>query len=230
MQHRQRTAIAICALVALGAVAAHASWYDGFESYIAGGGLHGQGGWAGWNDDPAGDAVVSDLYAFAGTQSVAISGAADIVQMFSGYTTGIWNLIAWMYIPTGFTGETYFIVLNTYAPNGTQNWSTQIHFTNGMILTDTAGQETIPYVVDQWAELKLVIDLQSDLQTFYYNGAMMYQASWSQGVSGGGAVNIGCLDLFANGASPVYYDEISLTSSVVAVESTTLTEIKSLFR
>lgn len=230
MQRRQFLSIAIGALVILGAFSAQATWYDGFEGYANGSGLHGQGGWAGWNGDPAFDALVTDLYALAGNHSVAIAGSADIVQQFDGYTTGIWNLTAWMYIPGNFTGETYFIVLNTYVPNGEPNWSVQISFVDGMVGTDSAGFETMPYVVDQWAELKLVIDLQSDLQTFYYNGAMLYQASWTQGISGGGALNIGALDLFANGADPVFYDEISLDSDVVAVEGRSLSAVKNLFR
>ena len=57
------------AVLLLGAIAvfaylpatAQADWSDDFESYEVGSGLHGQGGWMGWNDDPAFDAYVSDL-------------------------------------------------------------------------------------------------------------------------------------------------------------------------
>ena len=230
MNHRSRFILILGVLVALAPLAAQADWYDGFESYPAGGGLHGLGGWMGWNDDPAFDAVVNDLYAFAGTQSLAVAGNADIVQSFSGYTNGIWNLVTWMLIPGNFIGETYFIALNTYQPNGAQNWSVQVRFSGGLIQTDSAGGETMPYVTDQWAEVRLVIDLQSNLQTFYYNGAVLYQASWTEGVSGGGALDIGAIDLFANGASEVFYDEMSLSPATVAVESKSLSQVKSLFR
>ncbi len=230
MQKRSRIIIAIGVLLILGTATAQADWFDGFESYPAGGGIHGQGGWAGWNDDPAFDAIISDLQAFTGSQSVAIAGAADIVQPFSGYNSGVWYLTTWMLIPNDFSGETYFLVLNTYAPNGAQNWSVQIRFTGGTITTDTAGGETMPYVTGQWSELQLVIDLQSDLQTFYYNGTMLYQASWSEGVSGGGAVEIACVDLYANNATPVYYDEMSLAPATVSVESKSLSQVKNLFR
>jgi hypothetical protein len=230
MTKRSRIIITICALVALGAVSAQANWYDGFESYTAGSGIHGMGGWSGWNDDPAFDAIISDFFAYAGSQSVAITGAADIVHRFSGYDAGVWNFRAWMLIPAGFTGETYFLMLNTYEPNGSQNWSTQIRFTNGMIVTDTPGGESMPYVTGQWAELLLTIDLNADLQTFYYDGVMLYQASWTEGVSGGGVPNIACVDLFANAATEVYYDELSLEMATVAVESKSLSQVKALFR
>jgi len=229
MTKRSRIIITICALVALGAATAQADWYDGFESYPAGGGIHGMGGWAGWNGDPAFDAIISDFFAYAGSQSVAIASAADVVQQFSGYTSGVYNFRTWMYIPADFTGETYFLMLNTYEPNGSQNWSTQIRFSNGMMVTDTPGGETMPYVTDEWAELMLTIDLSSDTQTFYYNGVMLYQTSWTEGVSGGGALNIGCVDLYANSASEVYYDEMSLELATVAVESRSLSQVKALF-
>lgn len=229
MHTRSRFVLSLCAILCLGVATASADWYDGFETYPAGGGLHGMGGWAGWNGDPAADAIVTDLFAFVGSQSVAIAGGADIVQAFSGYTAGVWILSAWMFIPTDFDGETYFIVLNTYEPNGAQNWSVQTHFTAGTIISDTGG-ETIPYVSGEWAELRLEIDLGANVQTFYYNGNMFYQASWTEGVSGGGALNIGCVDLYANGATEVYYDEMRLEPAAVAVEQKSFSQVKSLFR
>jgi len=229
MQIRLRIAIALVALVAFVPAMAQADWFEDFEGYAPGDGLHGVNGWYGWNDDLSFDAIISDFYAYSGTNSVAISGLADIVQMFSGYTTGVWNLVTYMYIPEDFTGQTYFIVLNTYAPNGAQNWSVEVNFTGGMI-TDFSGANTLPYVTGEWAEIELVIDLDADLQTFFYNGDLLYSASWSEGASGGGAVNIGAIDLFANGASPVYYDMMSLTQGGVAVENRSLSNVKSLFQ
>lgn len=229
MQTRSRFIIALVALVALGPVAAQAQWYDGFESYPAGGGLHGMGGWAGWNDDPAFDAIISDFYAYTGLNSVAIAGNADIVQRFSGYNSGAWELVAWMFIPSDFSGQTYFIVLNTYTPNGDMNWSVEVNFTNGQV-TDYAGTGSLPYVVGEWAEIRLEIDLVANLQTFYYNGDFLYTASWTEGASGGGALDIGALDLFANGATPVYFDDISLSQGGVATQPTSLSAVKNLFR
>ncbi|HOX27052.1 MAG TPA: hypothetical protein PLL30_15135 [Candidatus Krumholzibacteria bacterium] len=229
MHNRSRFILAFAVIVAFGAATAQAEWYDGFESYPVGGGLHGLGGWAGWNNDPAADALVSDLYAFTGTQSVAVSGATDIVQQFSGYSTGLWNLVSWMYMPTDFTGQTYYILLNTYAPNGAQNWSVQVSFSNGQVLNEGAAGGSLPWVLGQWVELRLEIDLINNIQTFYYNGTVLFVDSWTEGMSGGGALNIGALDLYANSASPVYYDEFSLTQGGVATETKTWSQVKGLF-
>ena len=40
--------------------------------------------------------------------------------------------------------------------------------------------------------------------------SLLVQKTWTNGVSGGGALNIAAVDLFANGATSVYYDNISL--------------------
>jgi len=58
--------------------------------------------------------------------------------------------------------------------------------------------------------LPVEIDLDADWQEFYYNGQLLTAKSWTDGVSGDGALNIGAVDLFANGASSVYYDDMSL--------------------
>jgi hypothetical protein len=46
---------------------------------------------------------------------------------------------------------------------------------------------------------------------------MLYQDTWTGHISGGGAVNIGAVDLFANSASPVYYDDFFLTPAATSV-------------
>jgi hypothetical protein len=58
------------------------------------------------------------------------------------------------------------------------------------------------------------IDLDNDIQTFYYNDDLLYQDSWTDHVSGNGLLNIGAVDLFANNASSVYYDDLSLVEVV----------------
>jgi hypothetical protein len=221
------------ALLAFVPAAAQADWFEDFEAYEPGSGLHGQGGWMGWNEDPAADAYVSIDYAHGGMQSAVILGTSDIVQEYAGYTTGIWEYVAWMYIPGNFAGQTYFIMLNTYVPNGTNNWSVQVDFdsADGMVTADqTDPAAALPMITDQWVELKLLIDLDNDLQTFYYNSEMLYEASWTDGVSGGGVLNIGAVDLYGNSASPVYYDDMMLQPAGVATEQTSWSQIKGMYR
>jgi uncharacterized repeat protein (TIGR01451 family) len=68
----------------------------------------------------------------------------------------------------------------------------------------------LPYVVEQWAEIRIDLDLDNDTQSIYYNGQLLSTKSWIDGVSGGGIANIGAIDLFANGSTSVFYDDISI--------------------
>jgi hypothetical protein len=222
--------LAFCGFVLPGS--ASADWYENFDSYIVGSGLHGQGGWHGWNGDPGADAYVSDLYSHSNPNSVSITGASDIVHEYSGYTTGVWEYTGWVYVPPEFTGVNYFLLLNTYHDGGPYNWSTQVFFdgTLHVIASDPEGA-TLPLITGQWVEIRVEIDLDLNLQTFYYNGQELYQKSWTEGVSGGGDLNIGGLDLFANNASPVYWDDFSLAPrEPVPVQTTTWGRVKQTFR
>src|SRR5690606_1522809 len=40
---------------------------------------------------------------------------------------------------------------------------------------------------------------------------LLYSGTWTEEVSGAGTLEIGAIDLFANGASPIYYDDITVT-------------------
>jgi hypothetical protein len=188
---------------------AFADWFDDFESYDVGSGLHGQGGWEGWLGDPAWDAYVTDAMAYSGSNSLDSVGSTDIVQPFSGYTSGQWTFSTQQYIPRGFAGESYVILLNTYT--GSQNWSTQVRFDSalGMVESEFEGAQ-LPLIFDDWVEFRVDIDLDANSQSIYYDGSLLSVKSWTEGVSGGGALNIGALDIFANGATSIYYDDTSL--------------------
>ena len=94
-------------------------WSDNFDSYATGSQLHGQGGWKGWDNNPAAGALTSSAQARSAPNSAAIVGASDLVHEYSGYTSGQWVYTAWQYVPTNFTGQSYFILLNTYNDAGT---------------------------------------------------------------------------------------------------------------
>ncbi|MCB8942742.1 MAG: M36 family metallopeptidase [Ardenticatenaceae bacterium] len=196
------------------------SWSDNFDSYATGSQMHGQGGWKGWDNSPAAGAFTSNAEALSAPNSVDILGASDLVHEYSGYTSGQWIYTAWQFVPDTFAGTSYFIMLNTYADGGSNNWSVQVQFdsASNLVLSDNDGA-TLPLIKGQWVEIRLEIDLDADVQTFYYDGQMLYQKSWVDGVSGGGVANIAAVDLFANNASTVYYDDISLAAPLTTCDA-----------
>jgi hypothetical protein len=195
-------------------VTTQAQWSEGFEDYVVGSGMHGQGGWEGWTGDPTWDAFVSDAQAHGGSQSVDIVGDADLVHMYCGVTFGQWTYTAWQYVPAGLAGQSYFILLNKYPSN--PNWSLQLRFDSdiGMVESEFEAAQ-LPLITDQWVEIRVEIDLVGDTQSIYYGGELLSTKSWTEGLSGGGLLKIRAVDLFANGATTVYYDDISLAPACV---------------
>jgi len=218
MREKFAFALALCAIFAIPTLAAGQPeavvWSDNFDSYATGSQLHGQGGWKGWGNDPAGGALTSSAQARSTPNSAAILAASDIVHEYAGAASGQWVYTAWQYVPSDFTGQSYFILLNSYDDAGTNNnWSAQILFdSTANTVTNDGGVSggSLPLVRGQWVELRLEIDLDTDTGAFYYNNQLLYSGTWSGQVSGGGAVNIAAVDLFANGASVIYYDDMSL--------------------
>lgn len=191
------------------------SWSDNFDSYPTDFQLHGQGGWKGWGNVPAAGALTSDDQAHSTPNSVAILGASDLVHEYSGYTSGVWTYSAWQYIPAAATGQTYFILLNQYDDAGaTNNWSLEVLFdlNTNVITNDGPAGGTLPILNDQWVEIREVIDFGANTQTFFYGGDVLFTGSWTEGMSGGGILNLAAVDLFANNADVIYYDDIALTS------------------
>jgi hypothetical protein len=190
-------------------------WSDDFDSYATGSQIHGQGGWKGWGNDPSFGALASSTQARSAPNSVEIEDLSDLVHEYSGYTSGQYVYTAWQYVPTDMQGVSYFILLNSYDDAGaTNNWSVQVNFdaAQNLVINDGASGGTLPLVKGQWVELRVEIDLTANTQAFYYNNQMLYLGSWTEEVSGGGALNIGAVDLFANAASSVFYDDMSLTA------------------
>ena len=222
------------ALVSLPAFVAAQPWADGFDAYANGSGLHNQGGWRGWDGNPAFDAFVTNAQALSIPHSVDITPTSDIVQQFAGANTGTWIMTGWCYIPSGSTGDQYFILLNTYNEGGPNNWSTQILFDSDTGLVSDADNPfgtTFAIVNNQWVEVRVEIDLLANNQDIYYDGALLNSKSWTEGASGGGVLNIEALDLFSAGGSSIYWDDVSLFGGgPISVEQTSWGSIKSRFR
>ena len=107
------------------------------------------------------------------------------------------------YIPSGTTGTTYFILLNQYG--AANDWSVQTSFDLGAgVVNYWHTDVTATIVYDEWIELKYAIDLDNNTVDKYYNGELIATDTWDDGNSG----MLGAVDLYGNGASSVYYDDI----------------------
>ncbi|NQV31276.1 MAG: discoidin domain-containing protein [Phycisphaeraceae bacterium] len=181
-------------------------YFEDFESYGVGASLHEINGWEGWYGAAGAAASVSDKYAFSGTQSTEVNGSADAVQVFD-ITEGKWVLTAMQYIPSGTSGVSRFHMQNTYR-NGAIGRSTQWSFSlsDGVIAEDYDEAASATIIYDQWIELKLVIDVDNDFVEQYYNGKLFSARAWAFS----GTSQIQSIDLFGNGASSVYYDDITV--------------------
>jgi hypothetical protein len=189
-------------------------WSDNFDSYALGSSMHGQGGWKGWDNDPTWTAYVSDTQALSAPHSVEIATDADLVHEY-GYTSGNYTFKTYVYIPGDFVGQSYFIMLSDYvdgAGAGNQ-WAVQFRMDSdlGVVEYEFDGVQDV-LITDQWIELRVEIDLDNDWHQFYYDGLLLHEKAWTAGPNnqGTGFLKIAAVDLFANGASPVYYDDFTL--------------------
>jgi len=199
-------------------VSAKMNWSDNFDSYANDQFLDdfstGDGGWGGWGAVPAAGAYVRDDQAYSTPQAVEIAGASDLVHEYSGYTTGQWTYKCMQYIPSDFEGDSYFILLSGYDGGGSGTvWTVQLSFNSatGVVQSQWTNEE-LPYVTGQWVEIRCEIDLTDDWLEIYYDGDFLAEHAWTDTVqgTGGGTLNIAAVDLFANSATIVYYDDISL--------------------
>jgi len=190
-------------------------WEENFDSYDLGSSMHGQGGWKGWDNDPIWTAYVSDDKSLSNPHSVDIVADADLIHEYAGATSGQWTYTAHVYVPSDLTGLSYFIMLSHYEDFGGQTlnkWAVQMWFdTDQMIVTVDDG-DYLSLITDQWVEIRVEIDLDTDWHEVYYDDDSLYAKAWTAGPHnvGDGILNIGAVDLFANAATSVYYDDMSL--------------------
>jgi hypothetical protein len=195
-------------------------WMDNFDGYAPGASLHGMGGWKGWSNNPAFTALTTDQNAWNAPNSVQILSNSDLVHEFN-VTGGLVHFRFYQYIPGNMTGTSYFIMLNQYDDScATCNWSLQVlHASSTGLIVDTGiTGASMPYIPNQWIEVCIEIDLDKDTQAYYYNDQMFYTGTWSQHVSGGGITSIGAVNIFANGATSIYYDDMSLGTGDCSTE------------
>ena len=197
---------------------ATAQFSDNFDSYATGQGLHGFNGWKGWDNNPALSAVTSSAQALSAPNSVAIAPTSDLVNEMGNPTSGSWEVLVDQYIPSGQTGDTYFIMQNVYNDGGPYFWSIQLLFSGiggtgasgpGFLTDDMDAAVSEPIVYDQWVPIRIVIDLDNDTCEQYYNGTLLTTGqAWTTRGTAGSSAAIGAIDLYSNGGSTVFYDNV----------------------
>jgi hypothetical protein len=205
------------------------TFFDNFDSYAAGSGIIGQGGWQGWAGNPGANAFVSNAQSYSSPNSLGVSGSADVVQTWGGITNGMWYAKAWTYVPSTASGEMFFILLNTYdgvcASGGPCNWSVQVALCRTGCSTtgvnpgsvtnlggsDVPGGGSTSLLTNQWVELIAEINLDSNTYTVYYNGTA-FDTQQYYGATGQQAIQ--CMDLFSNGSNESYMDNVWLDTNI----------------
>ena len=114
-----------------------------------------------------------------------------------------------------FEGTTYFILLSDYTDGAGQDnkWAVQLRFDSyNLIVESEFDSVSLPLILDEWVEIRVDIDLDGDWMEIYYDGDFLHEKEWTAGHNnlGDGELNIAAVDLFANGATSVYYDDLSL--------------------
>jgi len=198
------------------------NWFENFDSYEVGSALNGQGGWFCWDNLPINTGYITDVQSHSPSNSLDIkwndqTNWNDMVHAFSGVNSGNWTIRAWLFIPSDMTRASDFILMNTYT-NGThdnaKDWSLQLEFnaTKGTIFDLNDATKTLPIVKDAWAQIRVSINFEADLQTIYYNEQFFEHTSWKNHAGTNGAQNLAAIDLYSGAAysTSVYWDDLSV--------------------
>lgn len=198
---------------------------DNFDGYAAGSTIAGQGGWETWDNDPSWDTTVTSAQSASPPNSLLVAGPADIVHQFSGASGGTWYAKVKTYVPSSQSGEMFFILLDQYAPGGASNhWAVQVVMCQtgctttganpGLITnlggTDVPGGGAAALLTDQWVEVVVEIDFSGNTYQVFYGGTFVDIQQWTLA----GLFEVGAFDLFSNGSSESYMDDVWLDTTI----------------
>jgi flagellar hook capping protein FlgD/MAM domain-containing protein meprin/A5/mu len=203
---------------------------DDFDSYTVGGYVAEQGAqWTTWSNLPgtSEDTIVSDAQAASPSNSMLVELNNDMVYIMEDYTTGIYSMDIDMYVPDGYCG--YYNMQKTTTPG--EEWGFQAYFqTDGHVIVDAGAAAAIDFnfLHDEWFDLRLVIDLDSDLCSFYFNGEFKIEYQWTLGTFGTAGLNqLGGMNIFGGANStttdtPMFYvDNVEFTDLSAPVDALT---------
>ena len=197
---------------------------DNFDSYTAGQGLIGNGGWSAWYTTPGSDALVDDFRSLSPRNSLKLIDGTDVVQRLA-ITSGVWEFTIQTYVPANApAGDGVMIImLNQYG--GPDNWSMQVALNetffsgsqlNPYMIESQWDGALLPLILDQWVEFRAVIDLDNDTWDSWYGGTPLSTGLiWTDNgfSSGPGIPEMAAIDLWTSsafGPPTIWLDDISL--------------------
>ncbi len=189
---------------------------DNIDTYTAGDAVGPYADWwTTWSGVEGGaeDGVVSDAYAYSGTNSVLIpgTGSTDCVLQLGDATTGKLRLEWQMYVPSGKTA--YYNIQETEVPGVA--WNLELYFGD---VTEGTGEFTVPaagptfsYPVDEWFLVEHIVDLDADNIQVYIDGVLVLDDAYTG--------NLGGVDYYSwSGTNTYYLDDILYIPDAVAGE------------
>ena len=181
---------------------------ENFDSLNVGANPHSLAGWEGWYGDAGVGGSVTDEQAYSGNHSLRFTRPVDLVPYWESPTSGKWILVTMQYVPSAATsGDAYYGVLSSYEEStaGTAGWITEVisDFASGDVRISGGDTARVPLVRDAWAEIKVELDFDAQLGTFYYNNELLGTRE---------ATSLSGLDLWANSDAVMYFDDFWLGS------------------
>lgn len=207
---------------------------ESFEEYTVGNKIAaeavaaGHDWWTTWNNQPGGsnDGTVSNDYASEGNNSGYFTNASDQVLLLGNNETGVYDLSFDVYTPAGKDG--YFNILHAFPASGNGDWAMQAYFNaesdetnnemwhstgHGSVHAGGALVADLPCVEDEWMNVRVHIDCDTDEATLFFNDQEMYTWQWSLGSFGdeGTRVIAGANFFGPMATSQFYVDNIHFT-------------------
>ncbi len=185
---------------------------DDFEAYSVGDYIADvNSDWTTWSNAPGGseDGMISDTYAYSGTQSLHLVLNSDQVLPFGENTEGVFEVGLMIYVPTGYCG--YFNLLHQLDDYGVANeWGLEVYFHDTgdvEINAGGTGSATTTYALDTWVSCKAIVDLDADQAEFYIDETLIHSWQWSLQASGTAGVNmLSAMNIWGGGdGTPEFY-------------------------
>ena len=82
----------------------------------------------------------------------------------------------------------------------------------GKMISAVAGDPSVDLVKDAWTELRFDVNLDANTVAEYYNNQLLTTHNWRDTGDVNSLPEIQGMDLYANGADPVYYDNLNVAS------------------